>query len=65
MNIQPLRLVVHSAHAIGLQHAVLLRKILLRKRLHYFSSALFNIVVDRGGWFGMGKARETADTELG
>lgn len=33
MNVQPLRSVVHSAHATGLKHAVLLGEILLGKRL--------------------------------
>jgi hypothetical protein len=33
MNVQPLRVVVHSLHAIGLEHAVLLGEIGLCKRL--------------------------------
>lgn len=33
MNIQPLRLVVHRAHAVGLEDAVFLREVALRKSL--------------------------------
>lgn len=38
MDVQPLRLVVHGAHAIGLEHAVLLGEIVLCKRLHTSSA---------------------------
>lgn len=37
VDIQSLRLVVHSAHAVGLEHAVLLGEILLGKRLPLIS----------------------------
>ena len=39
MDIQPIRLVVHGHHAIGLDHAVLLGEVLLRERLSIKLSA--------------------------
>lgn len=42
MNVQPIRLVVHRAHAIGLEDAVLLGEIVLRESLSHAQSAPFS-----------------------
>jgi len=39
MDIQPLGLVVHGAHAVRLEHAVFLGEILFRECLHAYASA--------------------------
>lgn len=49
MNVQPLRPVIHSAHAVGLEHAVLLGEILLGERLTSDQHGLFAACSTRAG----------------
>ena len=49
VDIQSLRLVVHSAHAVGLEHAVLLGEILLGERLTSDQHGLFAACSTRAG----------------